>query len=101
MTETFLFWQSLKIGITRQQNESEEKLRNMISFDSSWEGGMHERDRYSISLCTLVMALVQDVKSGQRHNLMSTTLLTWENTTTAGIQMGNLEASGATPQIQI
>ena len=42
------------------------------------------------------------VKSGQRHNLMSTHLPVWESTITAGIQMdGILEESGASPLTQI
>ena len=41
------------------------------------------------------------VKSGQRHNLMSTNMLMWESTTTAGIQVQIfMGASGATPLIQ-
>ena len=68
---------------------------------SHWEKTILEM---SVSLGASNLALcklAQDVKSGHRHNLMSTTLLTWENTTTAGIQMGNLEESGATPQVQV
>ena len=41
------------------------------------------------------------VRFGQHHNLMSTTLLMWESTTTVGIQMGTLKESGVTPLIQI
>ena len=42
------------------------------------------------------------VKSGQRHNLMSTHLPVWDSTITAGIQMdGILEESGASPLTQI
>ena len=41
------------------------------------------------------------VKSGQRQNLMSTHILIWESTTTAGILMGILVESGATPLTQI
>ena len=40
------------------------------------------------------------VKSGQRHHL-STALLMWESTTTAGILMAILVESGATPLIQM
>ena len=41
------------------------------------------------------------VKSGQHKNPMSTTMLSWESTTTAGILMAILVESGATPLIQI
>ena len=41
------------------------------------------------------------VKPGQNKNLMSTTILRWESTTTAGTLIGILEESGATPLIQI
>ena len=42
------------------------------------------------------------VKSGQRHNLMSTDLLMWESTAIAGIQLDFwMQESGATPLIQI
>ena len=40
------------------------------------------------------------VRSGQPRNLMSTHILMWESTTIAGILMGILEESGASPLIQ-
>ena len=42
--------------------------------------------------------LVEPAKSGQPHNLMIVCILSWESTTTAGIQIGHLMGeSGATP----
>ena len=41
------------------------------------------------------------VRYGQHNNLMSTTRLMWESTTTAGILMAILLESGATPLTQI
>ena len=43
----------------------------------------------------------QLAKSGQHHNLMSTHILMWESTTTAGIQSAILKESGVTPLTQI
>ena len=41
------------------------------------------------------------VRSGQHHNLISTHILMWENTTTVGILMMILWVSIVTPLIQI
>ena len=41
------------------------------------------------------------VRSGQHKNPMSTTMLSWESTTTAGILMAILVESGVTPLIQM
>ena len=41
------------------------------------------------------------VRLGQPRNLMIARILVWESTTIAGIQMGILKESGATPLTQI
>ena len=54
-----------------------------------------------IIILRTIIILGELANSGQPHNLMSTTILRWESTTTAGIQVVNLVESGATPLIQI
>ena len=54
-----------------------------------------------IIILRTIIILGELANSGQPHNLMSTTILRWESTTTAGILMAILVESGATPPIQM
>ena len=54
-----------------------------------------------IIILRTIIILGELVKSGQRQSLMSTVLLMWESTTTAGILMAILVESGVTPLTQM
>ena len=73
-------------GVVQHQHTTVRKAIRLVA--AIWEGG-------------IPLPAEELVKSGQRHNLMSTTLLMWESTTTAETRMGNLMESGATPLTQM